>query len=124
MYFIYCLKDCSLGNSHFVSIVRLRLLFKPHLHYKSFFEIIFEVMQYLKLHFICVEKKNQLDVTECFIAVMIRSTCFGHLNAHHQELETICVLLLPMVCSAWLLVVGGQVQAAGCVSRKRDAALL
>ena len=40
---------------------------------------------------ICVEKKNQLDVTECFIACMIRSTCFGYLYAHHQELETICV---------------------------------
>jgi hypothetical protein len=40
-------------------------------------------------------EENQLDVTECFIALMIRS-------------ETICVLLPPMVCSAWLLVVGGQ----------------
>jgi len=58
---------------------------------------------------ICVEKKNQLDVTECFIALMILSTCFGHLYVHHQEPETICVLLPPMVCSAWLLVVGGQV---------------
>ena len=60
----------------------------------------------------CVEKKNQLDVTECFIAHMIRSTCFGHFYAYHQELETICVILLPMVCSAWLLVVGGQVQSS------------
>ena len=49
---------------------------------------------------ICVEKKNQLDVTECFIALKIRSTCFGQFYAHHQELETICVLLPPMVCSA------------------------
>jgi len=31
---------------------------------------------------ICVEKKNQLDVTECFIALMIRSTCFGRIYAH------------------------------------------
>ena len=61
---------------------------------------------------ICVEKKNQLDVTECFIALMICSTCFGHLYAQHQELETICVLLPPMVCSAWLLVVGVQVQGS------------
>ena len=49
----------------------------------------------------CVEKKNHLDVTECFIALMICSTCFGHFYAHHQELETICVLLPPMVCSFW-----------------------
>ena len=59
---------------------------------------------------LCVEKKNHLDVTECFIALTIRSTYFGHFYAHHQELETICVLLPPVVCSVWLLVVGGQVQ--------------
>ena len=35
---------------------------------------------------ICIEKKNQLDVTLCFIALMIFSTCFGHFCAHHQEL--------------------------------------
>ena len=28
------------------------------------------------------------------------STCFGHLYAHHQELETILVLLPHMVCNA------------------------
>ena len=61
---------------------------------------------------ICVEKKNQLDAAECFIALMICSTCFGHFYAHHQELETICVLLPSMVCSAWLLIVGGQVQGS------------
>ena len=49
---------------------------------------------------ICVEKKTQLDVTEYFIALMTCSTCFGHFYAHHQELETTCVLLPPMVCSA------------------------
>jgi len=61
---------------------------------------------------ICVEKKNQLDATEWFIAPIICSTCFGHFYAHHQELETICVLLPPMVCSDWLLVVGGQMQSS------------
>ena len=49
---------------------------------------------------------------ECFIALMTFSTCLGHFYAHHQELQTICVLLPPMVCSAWLLVVGGQVQGS------------
>ena len=71
---------------------------------------------------ICVEKKNQLDVAECFIELMICPTCFGHFYAHHQELEAICVLLPLMVCSAWLLVVEGQVQAAGYAFRKRDVA--
>ena len=51
-------------------------------------------------------EENQLDVTECFIALMIRSTCFGHFYAHRQELETECVLLPPMVCRC--LVTGCQ----------------
>ena len=54
---------------------------------------------------ISVEKKNQLDATEWFIALIICSTCFGHFYAHHQELETICMLLPPKVCNAL---------AAGC----------
>ena len=61
---------------------------------------------------ICVEKKNQLDVTECFIALMTCSACFRPFYAHYQELEDMCVLLPPTVCSAWLLVVGGQVQGS------------
>ena len=71
---------------------------------------------------ICVEKKNQLDITECFIALMICSTCSGHFYVHHQELETICVLLPSMVCSAWLLVVGGQVRGSRLCVQKRNAA--
>ena len=72
----------------------------------------------------CVEKKNQLDVTECFIELTICSTCFGHFYAHHQELDTEYMLLPPVVCNAWMLVVGGQCRAAGCESRKRNAARL
>ena len=79
---------------------------------------------------ICVEKENQLDATEWFIALIICSTCFGNFCAHHQELETICVLLPTMVCSAWLLVVGGQVQGSmlcvqeeGCCSIRRATSL-
>ena len=60
---------------------------------------------------ICVEKKNQLDVTEWFIALIICSTCFGHFYDHHQELETICVLISPMVCDA--LVAGCWRSGAG-----------
>ena len=33
-------------------------------------------------------------------AIIICSTCFGHSYAHHQELETILVLLPHMVCNA------------------------
>jgi len=58
---------------------------------------------------ICISKskeENQLDVTECFIALIICSICFGHLYAHHQELETILVLLSHMVCN--VLVSGGR----------------
>ena len=51
-------------------------------------------------------EENQLDATECFIAIIICSTCFGRSYAHHQELETILVLLLHMVCNA--LVAGSR----------------
>jgi len=60
---------------------------------------------------ICVEKKNQLDATEWFIELIICSTCFGHFYAHHQDLETICAFLPPMVCNA--LVAGGRMLGAG-----------
>ena len=60
---------------------------------------------------IWVEKKNQLDANEWFIALIICSTCFGHFYAHHQELKTICVLLPPMVCDA--LVAGCWRSGAG-----------
>ena len=56
-------------------------------------------------------EENQLDATEWFIALIIFSTCFGHLYAHHQELDTILVLLLHMVCNA--LVAGGRRSGAG-----------
>jgi hypothetical protein len=35
------------------------------------------------------ERANQLDATQWFIELMIRSKCFGHCYAHHQEPETI-----------------------------------
>jgi len=35
------------------------------------------------------KRKNQLDATQWFIELMIRSTCFRHYYAHHQELETV-----------------------------------
>jgi len=37
---------------------------------------------------ICRDKKIQLDVTQWFIELIIRSICFGHCYAHHQELKT------------------------------------
>ena len=48
------------------------------------------------------KEENQLNATEWFIGLVIRSTCFGHLYAHHQELETILVLLPHMVCNAFV----------------------
>ena len=62
---------------------------------------------------ICIEKKNQLDIIVWFIALMMRSTCFGHFYAHQQERKTICMLLPPMVCSAWLLAVGVRCRQQG-----------
>ena len=56
-------------------------------------------------------EENQLDGTEWVIALVIGSTCFGHLYAYHQEIETILVLLPHMVCNA--LVAGGRRSGAG-----------
>jgi len=56
-------------------------------------------------------EENQLDTTEWFIAPVICPTCFGHLYAHYQELETILVLLPHMVCNA--LVAAGRRSGAG-----------
>ena len=56
---------------------------------------------------------------------MIRSTCFGHFYANHQELETICVCYYRLWCAVlgyWLS--GVRCREAGCESRKRDAARL
>jgi len=39
-----------------------------------------------------VDKKTRIDATEWCNALRICWTCFGHLHAHHQELETILVL--------------------------------
>jgi len=61
---------------------------------------------------LCVEKKNQLDATDWFIALIICSTCYGHLYSHHQELQTILVLLPHMVYNVLVAVVGVQVQGS------------
>ena len=53
-------------------------------------------------------EETQLDATEWFIALVICLTC---LYAHHQELETILVLLPHMVCNA--LVAGGRRSGVG-----------
>jgi hypothetical protein len=58
-----------------------------------------------------LREENQLDATEWLITLIICSTCFKHFYAHHQELETILVLLPHMVWDA--LVAGGQRSVAG-----------
>jgi len=60
---------------------------------------------------LCMCREEKLDATGWFIALVICSTCFGHLYAHHQELETILVILPHMVCNA--LVAGGRWSGAG-----------
>ena len=65
----------------------------------------------LNAHILKRREENQLGATECFIAIIICSTCFGHSYAHHQELKTILVLLPHVVCNA--LVAGGRRSGAG-----------
>ena len=56
-------------------------------------------------------EENQLDATDCFIALIICSTCFGQLYAHPRELTTMLVLLPHLVCTA--LFAGGRWSGAG-----------
>ena len=65
-------------------------------------------------------EENQIDATGWFIALVICSTCFGHLYAHHQELETIFVLLPYMVCNA-LVAASGMREDARAASLIPDA---
>ena len=67
-------------------------------------------------------EENQLHASECFITLIICSTCFGHLYAHHQELETILVLLSHMVCNA--LVAGGRLLGAEQQAMRTHSLLL
>jgi hypothetical protein len=59
-----------------------------------------------------------LDATERFIALIICSTCFEHFYAHHQELESLLVLLPHMVCNAY---VSGMREAPRAASLIPDA---
>jgi len=64
-------------------------------------------------------EENQLDATEWFIALVICSTCFGHLYANHQELETILCYYRIWCVMPWSLVVGRQVKGSRlCVRDK------
>ena len=51
------------------------------------------------------EVENQRDATQCFIELVVCSTCFGHVYAHRQELATI-LLICHVACNSWLLVAG------------------
>ena len=64
------------------------------------------VRSYRSFREICIwEEENQLDATQGFIELLICSTCFGHVYAHHQELATI-LLVWHVACNSCLLVVG------------------
>ena len=57
-----------------------------------------------------MEIKFQLDATEVFIADLIAcSTCFGHHYAHHEELKSIILWLLPVVFRVVVFQVAGLV---------------
>ena len=70
-----------------------------------------------------MEIKCQLDATEVFIADLIAcSTCFGHHYAHHQELKSIIVWLLPVVFRAVVFKLLVWCGAKGFVSGLQDTA--
>ena len=60
-----------------------------------------------------------------FIADLIAcSTCFGHHYVHHQELENITQVVLPVVFGALVFKLSVWCGAEGYVSGLRAAALL
>ena len=62
-------------------------------------------------------EENQLDATEWFIALIICSTCFGHLQksiVRNSRLHLCCYRIWCVM--PWLLVVGGQVQGIRLLS--------
>ena len=75
-----------------------------------------------KHNWLCVEKKNQLDLTVCFIALRICSTCLGtSMPIIRSSRQYVCY------CRVWCAVLGCWLsgvwcRAAGCASRKRDVA--
>ena len=70
-----------------------------------------------------MEIKCQLDATEVFIADIIAcSTSFGYHYAHHQELKSIILWLLPPVCGAVVFKLLVWCGADGYVSDLQDAA--
>ena len=75
-------------------------------------------------HPVLLEEENQQDATQCFIELLICSTCFGHAYAHHQELATI-LLVWHVACNSWLLVVerSGARQVRDIVRLSRTASL-
>jgi hypothetical protein len=64
------------------------------------FDTLCQVSKHVGVYLMCVcpclvvilGEENQLDATQWFIEPVICSTCFGHLYAHHQELETILLV--------------------------------
>jgi hypothetical protein len=84
---------------------------------------VFSFKAYMKvspqfLHFLSVEIKRP---TRCdrwfFIAkLIVRSTCFGHHYAHHQELKSI--IQVVAACGTWCLVyrLSAWCGAVGCIT--------
>ena len=49
-------------------------------------------VQVINMNVYVERKEKQLDATQWFIELIIRSTCFGHYYTHLQELETVHVV--------------------------------
>jgi hypothetical protein len=80
-------------------------------YYKTFVSKKRVLLHLSSTSFVMRREENQLDATKWLIALIICSKCFGHFYTHHQELETILVLLQLMMCNA--SVAGGQRSGAG-----------
>jgi hypothetical protein len=77
------------------------MLIVKNLDFLLHFRVCSQINEGSKIKTVCLRhlqacgQENQLDATQWFIELVICSTCFGHLYAHYQELET---TLLVTIC--------------------------
>ena len=98
-------QEISVADISTVSLIMPFCLFEfPSLIYKSTLQILNNGQSLFLVHKSNsvnlahpLKNKDQLDVTYCFIVLLIGSTCFGNCCAHHQELATIMLITTLVV---------------------------
>ena len=107
---IWALALFCLGNLYLLDKVLNNIHTYIHTYINTYIQMRYQQMYKSTLKLIIDdlniwEEENQIDGTQCFIELVICSTCFGHVYAYRQELATM-PLVWYVACKSWLLVVG------------------